>query len=70
MKMRIFEVRFYLEGNENSGFFAWQSATSPRAEYSWGATANEAISNLCRLLSGEFTEPVERGKVAQSPPPN
>ncbi len=63
MKMRIFAVSFYLEGNENSGFYAWQSATSPRAECGWGATVNEAVSNLCRLLSsGEFTKPVTRAK--------
>lgn len=38
MGTRTFDVSFYIEGNEDAGFYAWLSQSSPRAE-------------LCRLLS-------------------
>ena len=68
METRIFEVRFYLEGNEDSGFYAWQSVTSPKEEYGWGATASEVVSNLCRFLNGEFTKPIEQANRDLPPP--
>ncbi len=60
-----FVISFYMEGNENTGFYAWLSQSSPRSEFGWGATIYEAVSNLCRLLSflsGEFTKPVNEGE--------
>lgn len=48
-----FVISFYMEGNEDAGFYAWLSQSSPKEEFGRGATIYEALANLCRLLDGD-----------------
>lgn len=59
METKYFRVNFLVEGNDDDGYCAYASQSSPNHQSGWGQTANEAVSNLCRLLSGEFTEPFD-----------
>ncbi len=51
MITKTFNISFYIEGNERTGFYAWQSTTSSKEIFGYGKTVYEAVATLCNLLN-------------------
>lgn len=67
MITRRFHVQFYVEGNDDIGYWAYKSISSPRDQFGWGKTVVEAVSNLCRLLSSGLDTSGKRGVIMLTP---